>query len=173
MSLDQGNTKAIVLLSLFSSIIYVSQIVLSFIPNVNIVTLLFVVYTFNLGIKKTFVVLVVFNTLMGITYGFGYWIIGYFWIYGTLIILTRILMTVIKDNVVLWSLFGLIFGFLFGFLFAINDYYFVGVSLKAYYLKGIPYDIIHGFSNMLALLFLFNPLNNVIKRGVNKERIFT
>lgn len=163
MSSDLAHTKSIILLALFSSIIYVSQIVLSVLPNVNVVTLLFIVYTYNIGIKKTLVILFTFNILMGITYGFGYWIIGYFWIFGILIVLTSLSKRIIKDNVILWSLFGLTFGFLFGFLFAINDSYFVGVNLIAYYIKGIPFDLIHGFSNLLAILLLFEPLNNVLK----------
>lgn len=166
MSSDSVRTRNIIILALFSSIIYVSQIVLSFIPNVNVVTLLFILYAYNIGIKKTLVILFSFNILMGITYGFGYWIIGYFWIYGILIILTYLLKPLIKANVVLWSLFGLSFGLLFGFLFAINDSYFVGVNLIAYYIRGIPFDIIHGFSNLLAILFLFEPLNNVLKQNL-------
>lgn len=162
MSSDSVRTKNLILLALFSSIVYVSQIVLAFIPNVNVVTLMFIVYSYNIGIKKTLIILVVFINLMGITYGFGYWIIGYYWIYGVLIILTRLLKVFIKDNLILWSLFGLLFGFLFGFLFAINDHYFIGVNLMAYYIRGIPFDVIHGFSNMIAILFLFKPLNNVI-----------
>ena len=164
MSSDSEHIKSLILLSLFSSIIYVSQIVLSFIPNVNVVTLLFIVYTYNIGIKKTLVILFTFNILMGITYGFGYWIIGYFWIYGTLVILTGLFKKIIKDNVILWSLFGLLFGLLFGFLFAVNDSYFVGVDLIVYYIRGIPFDLIHGFSNLIAVLLLFEPLNKVLNR---------
>lgn len=166
MSSNSGHTKNIVLIALFSAIIFVSQIVLASVPNVNVVTLLFIVYTYNLGFKKTYLILFVFNVLMGITYGFGYWIIGYFWIYGILIILSKIFTKLFKDNSLQWSLFGLFYGFLFGFLFAINDSYFVGVNLIAYYIRGIPFDIIHGFSNMLALLFLFTPLNNIITKEI-------
>ena len=167
MNSDSKHTKTIVLLALLTSIIYVSQLVLSILPNVNVVTLLLIIYTLNFGIRKTFIISCSFNILMGITYGFSYWIIGYFWIYGLLIILSSLLDRIISRNLILWSFFGLLFGLLFGFLFAINDHYFIGVNFIAYYLRGIPFDIIHGFSNMITILVLFNPLNNVINKGLN------
>ena len=155
MNSDYKHTKDLVLISIFGVLLFVMQLVLSFIPNVNVVTMLICLYVYILGGRKTFIILIVFITISGFYYGFGHWHLGYLWIYSILIILTVIFKILFKYNVIGLSILGFIFGLLFGFLFAINDSILINVDLWVYYLKGVPFDLIHGFSNMLAILLLF------------------
>lgn len=164
MSLDWVHTKRITTLALFSAVIYASQVVLSGLPNVNVVTMFFVLYIYIVGYKDTTIILFVFTFLMGITYGFGYWLLGYIWIYSILLVGTSIVKRYLGVNIYVLSIWGLLFGLLFGFLFAVHNHIIVGIDLIPYYISGIWFDVVHASSNLLAILFLLNPLLRVVQQ---------
>jgi len=151
------------MIALLSAIMYVSQVVLSFIPNVNVITLLFVLYIYLVGYRKTTVILVVFTFLMGITYGYGFWLLGYLWIYSILLIVTVIIKKLYGAHSLTLSVLGGLFGFLFGFLFAVHNHFFLGIDIVPYYINGLWFDVIHACSNFIAISLLFTPLYKNIK----------
>ena len=69
-------TREIVTMGILSAILLAAQVSLGFLPNIELVTLLLIVYTLVLK-KKVFFVIYVFVLLEGMIYGFGLWWINY------------------------------------------------------------------------------------------------
>lgn len=154
--------KDIVLIGLLSSTLTSGKLVLSFIPNVEIVTLLFILYTIVFGIKNTLFVSVIFSATEVAIYGLNIWSIFYFIVWPLLIISTYIISKKFKSEYT-FAVVALIFGLSFGFIAAIIESLFFGISFGiAYFIRGIVFDIVHGVSNFIVVLLLFNPLKRVL-----------
>ena len=63
-------TREIVTMGILSAVLLAAQVSLGFLPNIEIVTLLIIVYTLVIK-KKVFFVIYVFVLLEGLIYGFG------------------------------------------------------------------------------------------------------
>ena len=152
--------KEITLLSMMSAIIFVAQVALRFIPNVELVSLLIILYTLVFK-KKTLYIIYVFVILEGLLYGFGLWWFSYLYVWTILFIIVMIFRK--SSNVFLWTIISGIYGLSFGAFFTI-PYFFMGgfPSAFAYWVNGIPFDIIHCISNIIVTLILFKPLYSLI-----------
>ena len=76
-------TKDLAVMGVMAAIVFISQVALSFLPNIELVTLLFILYTLVIG-RKVFGVVYAFVFLEGITYGFGLWWINYLYVWTVL-----------------------------------------------------------------------------------------
>ena len=65
-------TREIVIYGILSAVLLAAQVSLGFLPNIEIVTLLILVYTFVFR-KKVFFIIYIFVFLEGLIYGFGLW----------------------------------------------------------------------------------------------------
>lgn len=165
--------KDITLIGMLSSILFALQYILQGIPNVELVSLLILVYTCVLK-RKTLLIISVFVLLEGFFYGFGTWFIGYLYVWFLLYLLGRLLC---RNNNPLnlpsltWALTSGAFGLSFGALFSLISF-FMGVrsgglsgglnSAFANWVSGIIFDLIHGASNFFVALFLFKPSYKVL-----------
>ncbi len=163
--LPMNKTFRIAIISLFSAILVVLQIALAPIPNVETVTILFLIYGLVLPLSDNLLIVFVFSTLQALVWGFGEWTIGYYWIWGLWTILIAVLKPYFKDNLFSWAATTCVFGLSFGALFAINYGIFYGINFTfAYWIRGIGFHIVHGISNYLITLILFNPLLKTFKK---------
>lgn len=170
--------KELILFGMLGGIVSLSQIALSFIPNVETVTLFIIIFSLIYREKTLFVVFV-FVSVMGIVYGFGLWWWGYLVIWPLLCVLTVKLRRILLKSSLIMSVYSGLFGLLFGAFFAIPYAVFGGINAGiAYWVSGIPYDIIHGVGNYFIMLvlgeFLFKLINRLNKRYIcsvelNKE----
>lgn len=76
-------TREIVTMGILSAVLLAAQVSLGFLPNIEIVTLLIIVYTLVLR-KKVFFVIYVFVLLEGLIYGFGLWWLNYLYVWRSL-----------------------------------------------------------------------------------------
>ncbi|SHO50720.1 hypothetical protein [Anaerocolumna xylanovorans] len=165
--------KNITLIGMLSSILFALQYILQGIPNIELVSLLVLVYTCVLK-RKTLLIITVFVLLEGLFFGFGTWFIGYLYVWFLLYLLGRILC---RNNNPLnlpsltWALVSGAFGLSFGALFAPISFFMVLTSSGfsgglqnafAYWMSGIIFDLIHGVSNFFVALFLFKPSYKVL-----------
>lgn len=154
--------KDIVLIGILSATITAGKLALSFIPNIEIVTLLFIVYTLVFGYRKTLFVSLIFATTEIFIYGFNTWLIVYYFIWPFLILLTQLMKKVIKSEYG-YAVLGAIFGYTFGFFFAIGESLFYGIAYGlAYWIRGLLFDLVHGTSNFIIILILLNPLKSLL-----------
>ena len=116
--------KELVLFSIFASIMFLGQYFFQFIPNVEVVSLFIIVLSIVYE-RKVLYSITLFIMLMGITYGFGLWILGYIIIWPLLSLITVLLKEYLIGNYLRLSLYSGGFGFLFGFFYA-SIYFFIG-----------------------------------------------
>ncbi len=161
--------KDITLIAILSASLTAGKLVLSVVPNVEIVTFLLIVFTVLFGLKRAMMTAVVFVTTEIFIYGFGTWILGYYILWPTLIVITTILHKRFESEYVFAGLAS-VFGFTFGLFFALFESIFYGIAYAIpYWISGIPFDIVHGVSNFIIVLILYKPLTKTI--SVAKERM--
>lgn len=144
------------------ALMYASQVILSFIPNVHLVAL-FIIVTCLLFGWEAFYPVIVFILLEGITYGFGLWWFSYLYVWPILVLIVNLLRK--NESVFFWAAVAAVHGLAFGALCSI-PYFFLGGPAMAfsYWVAGIPFDIVHCISNFAVTLILLKPLTSVIKR---------
>ncbi len=153
-------TKDIVLIGIMLSIIEVVKFSLSAIAGVELVTLLFIIYTLFFR-KKMVYVLPAFYLIEGILFGFGTWWFAYIYIWAILVLLVYLFRK--NQSVWFWSILSGIFGLSFGFLCSFVYIAIGGMNMAiTWWIAGIQTDIVHGISNFFVCLVLFKPLNRVI-----------
>lgn len=158
-------TKAVARVGILSAILVVSQVVLSPLPNVELVTLLFYLYAISLPLQESLLTVVVFSTIEMLIWGAGEWVIGYYWIWGLWVIIVYLLKNIIKDNNYIWALVHGIWGLSFGFLFAINYGIFYGFNFTiAYWIRGIPFDVVHSISNYTVAMVTVPAIREALRR---------
>jgi len=161
--------RKLVLLALLAASALALQIALAFIPNVELVTLWFLVIGLTLSFKESLIVVFVFTLLEALVWGFGDWVLGYLWIWTIWMILVRLFKPILKDKTQFWALLGASFGFAFGFLFAVQHALLYGLNMGiVYWIRGISFDIIHAFSNYSLILILFTPISKVFNNLLRK-----
>ena len=155
-------TRDLVIIAMMAAILFVVQVALSFIPNIELVTLLVMIYTLVLG-RKTIFAIYVFALLEGLFYGFGIWWFMYLYVWTILYIIVRIFRK--QENIVIWSLLGGAFGLSFGAMCSIPYFIAGGIGAGiAWWIAGLPYDILHGIGNFVVILVLFKPIRSVIEK---------
>lgn len=157
--------KDIALIGVMTATLEVGKQAIAFLPNIEIVSLLIILYTLFFG-KKTIFAILTFILIEGCLYGFGIWWIMYCYSWPLLSFLTGLLKK--HDSPIVYAMLSGIFGLFFGALCAI-PYLFAGGWKTAFtwWVAGIPYDILHCIGNFVLCLILFKPLHhilNIIKR---------
>lgn len=152
----------IVTLGLLSAILLIGQLGMSFLPNIEPVTVLLIVYTLVYQ-KKVFPVIYAFVLMEGLIFGFGIWWISYLYIWSILALIVLFFRK--NSSVIIWAVIAGAFGLLFGALCAIP--YLIsggpGAAL-AYWAAGIPYDILHCAGNFVLTLVLFRPISYIMNK---------
>lgn len=158
--------KEIALIGIMSAILVAVQVALSFLPNIELVSLLIIIYTLVFG-RKTLYIIYVFVALEGIIYGIGLWWINYLYIWTILYIIVMLLRK--QNSPYIWVTISGFFGLIFGALCAIPNLFISGIGAAiSYWIAGIPFDIIHAVGNFAVALLLFHPLYRVLD-GINKR----
>jgi energy-coupling factor transport system substrate-specific component len=159
---NEMRVRDIVLIGLLSASVTAGKLALSFLPNIEIVTLLFMVFAISLGVKRSLLIAIVFVTTDIFLYGFSTWVIGYYIAWPLLVFIAAFAGKKLKSEYGYAIVAGL-FGLFYGLLFAVVESFFYGPAYGlAYWIKGLTFDFVHGASNFIIVLFLFKPLQKVL-----------
>ncbi|MGI6110402.1 MAG: hypothetical protein ACOYB8_11245 [Eubacteriaceae bacterium] len=161
--------REIVLLSLCSAILLVVHVAFSFLPNIELVTPLILIYTLVFR-KQIFYIIYLYALLTGLIWGFGIWWINYLYVWSVLAIIVLLLKK--NESVVVWSVIAALFGLCFGALCAI-PYWIAGgwAAAVSYWIAGIPFDLIHCAANFVVTLLIFKPVYSVCTKMYAKTMI--
>lgn len=144
---------------------------LEFIPNVEMVTLLFILFSIYYG-KRVILVSFAFTALETFVWGISTWNVMYLYIWPLLIII--VCLSREHGSYIFYALLSAFYGLFFGALCSI-PYFFIGgpVMMFNWWISGIPYDILHCISNFILCLILFKPLSSALAKisRLNKNRI--
>lgn len=154
-------TKEVCLYGLLGALMFALKFAMSSLPNIEPVSLLLISFAVTFGVKAIYPLLV-YIILEMLIYGFGFWSIGYLYIWPVLVITALLIKKVVK-NPFLWAcvsgIFGLIFGALYIPLYIISGGFTFAITWWA---SGLPYDFIHCVSNFILCSILLNPITNAL-----------
>ncbi|MDD3174048.1 MAG: hypothetical protein PHF63_10450 [Herbinix sp.] len=163
-------TKDVVIIGMMSAILITFQVALSFIPNIELVSLLIILYTLIFD-KKTLYIIYVFVALEGIIYGFGLWWFNYMYVWTVLYFIVSLFRKL--SSPFYWAVISGAFGLGFGALCSIPYFIFGGIASGfAYWVAGIPYDIPHCIGNLTLALILFRPLYYILDK-INRQFLYS
>ena len=154
---SRNSIRDLSILAVFAAMMIALQVGLSFLPNVELVTLLIILATCYMGAKSLLSV-AVFVLVEGLIYGFHIWWINYLYIWPLLVILVLLFRKF--GNTILWAILAGIYGLLFGTFCSIPYFLTGGIGAGfGYIVAGIPFDLVHCVSNFVLTLLLFKPLS--------------
>lgn len=160
---QKGKTtiRDIALIAVWAALTFAVKLVLAPIANVELVSLLLTVFTVVMGLERGVCAALVFTTLTVFEctyYGAGDWIVLYYINWPLLTLMTKVFLRKTSGEIRAAVLLGL-----FGLLFDVPS---AGIKLvlfgpayaAAYFISGIPFDVVHGAANFITALFLYRPL---------------
>lgn len=149
-------------MGVLTALLFMGQVVMSFLPNLEIVSLLILLYTIFFG-KKVFWMIYGFVFLEGFLYGFGMWWFQYLYIWSILAMVALLLRH--NTSVLFWSIVSGFFGLSFGALCTL-PYLITGGPAAAfsYWVSGLGFDLTHCIGNVVLCLVLFKPLYALLQK---------
>lgn len=158
-----SKTRGLVTAAFLAAVLTASKYALDFLPNIELVSLLIILYTLEYP-KLVFPAVYTYLLVYGALNGFGLWWFPQLYIWAILIVLARLARQ--NRSVLLWALFSGIFGLCYGALYAVAHAVVAGpAGGAAYWIAGIPFDLLHGAGNFIAALLLFRPLRACLQRA--------
>lgn len=159
------------LFAMFAAMMFMSKIMLEFLPNVHLLGMFTVLLT-SVYRKKALIPIYLFVLIEGIYAGFALWWVPYLYIWT---VLWGFAMLVPKDcdkkyMISVYPLICSLHGFLYGTLYAPFQALAFSLSFKqtvAWIAAGLPWDVVHGISNFFVG-FLIYPLRKLLKNQTNK-----
>lgn len=171
----QNNRRKITVLDLalmgvMAAVLVVCKEILSFLPNIELVSLLIILFTLFFEWRILFVV-PVFVLVDGCIYGMGLWWIMYLYTWPLLALLAYLNRR--QESVWFWSILSAFFGLFFGLLCAI-PYVVIGTvdngirgGLYAgftWWVAGIRYDVVHCIGNFVLMFVLYHPVRRALQK---------
>lgn len=168
MNVRQKNLERLRLVAIFAmlgAIMFVSKLVMEFLPNIHLIGALTMVYTIVYR-AKALIPLYVFVFLTGLYGGFGPWWIPYLYVWTVLWAVTMLLPKKMKPGIAVpvYMVICALHGLLFGVLYAPAQALLFGLNFKqtvAWVAAGLPFDVIHAVGNF-AVAMLVLPLSRTL-----------
>ena len=155
-------TLELVILALLGALLFVAQVALASLPNIEIVSLLVYLYAKIYG-KKALVPVYIFALLEGLLYGFTIWWVTYLYVWAILVFLSII--TKHESSTFVCAAVTSLFGLAFGLLCTIPTLIIGGPGAAVtFFINGLPFDITHFAGNLTAALVLYYPLYTLMRR---------
>lgn len=145
---------------------YVSKIIMEWIPNVHLLGTLTIAYTLVYR-RKALYPIYVYVFLNGALGGFNAWWIPYIYIWTILWAVTMLLPKQMSKRVssIIYMMVCAMHGFCFGILYAPAQALMFGLSFEAtlaWIASGLPFDVIHGISNFFCGMLIM-PIVSVLR----------
>ena len=161
------STADIALVGMMVAVIEACKFPMAALPNIELTSFWVILFALTFG-RRIYLVVPVFTFLEGMIYGFGMWWFMYLYAWPALALVTRLLRKM--DSPLNWAMvsgsFGLLFGALcsipYGILGAVDG---LGSGLRAafaWWVAGIPFDLIHGAFNFALMLALYRPMRRAM-----------
>ena len=162
--------RDITLIGMMIAIIEVCKVALAGIPNIELTSFWIIIFTLFFG-EKILYAIPAFICIEGCMYGIHLWWIMYLYAWPLLALITWICRK--QQSVWFWSIVSGVFGLMFGFLCSF-PYVVIGIvdggirnglyAGFAYWIAGIPFDIIHCIGNFVIMLVLYKPIRMAMKK---------
>ena len=160
-----------IIFAMLGAIMFASKVIMEALPNMHLLGTLVVTYTVVYR-RRALIPIYIYVLLNGIYGGFSLWWVPYLYIWtilwGMAMLIPKGLSK--KAKCVIYPIISCIHGFAYGSLYAPAQALMFGLDFEgmiAWIIAGLPFDAIHGISN-LAAGFLILPLSELIDK-LNKN----
>ena len=166
MKANSLTVREICLFGILGSLTFAAKYVMSWMPNIEPVSLMVMLFAVTFGIKALFPVYL-YVLLEILFYGLGTWNFCYLYVWAVLTVLALVMKKM--EHPLGWAMLSGIFGLFFGALCGIVDIFIGGFGYAlSKWVSGIPFDLAHCAGNFVIALLLFAPmrtlLDNLYKR---------
>lgn len=156
-----------VVFAMLATMMFVSKLAMELLPNMHLIGVLTVIYTVVYR-KRALIPIYLYVLMNGIYAGFSMWWVPYTYIWtilwGVVMLLPRRMSE--RTARIVYPVVCSLHGFLYGTLYAPAQALMFGLDFRgmlAWIAAGIPFDVIHGISN-LAVGMLILPLTKLLSR---------
>lgn len=152
----------IVVIAMLSSIVFVLEQALSFLPNIQLTVLLFIVYTKVLGAKKTLIIVLIHTLFDNLYMGSMNPYISVPMLIAWMLI--PILLSIFKKFNSIYFLIGFafVFGFLYGWVMMVGSILQFNFPVIPYLISDLPFELLMAVSGSLSVLILYKPLTKFL-----------
>ena len=160
--------REMVLFALLGAMTFAAKYVMSFLPNIEPVSLMVMLFAVVFGWKWVYPVYL-YVVMEILFYGISLWNINYLYIWAVLAVAARLFRDM--KHPLGWALLSGTFGLLFGALCGIVDVFIGGLGYAvSKWISGIPFDLMHGAGNFFIALVLFKPLGKLMETQYAKMK---
>ena len=166
MKANSLTIREICLFGILGALTFGAKYVMSWMPNIEPVSLMVMLFAVTFGIKGLFPVYL-YVLLEILFYGLGSWNINYLYVWAILAILALVMRKM--ETPLGWAMLSGVFGLFFGALCGIVDIFIGGFGYAlAKWISGIPYDLMHCGGNFVIALLLFDPMRKLLAKLYKK-----
>ena len=160
------SVREMVLFAILGALTFAAKYVMSFLPNIEPVSLMVMLFAVVFGWKWVYPVYL-YVVLEILFYGISLWNINYLYIWAVLAVASIFLRKM--QQPLLWAMLSGVFGLMFGALCGIVDIFIGGFGYAvSKWVSGIPFDIMHCAGNFVMALLLFGPLRKLLESQYEK-----
>ena len=164
---DKLSVKEMCVYSMLGTIMFLSKLIMEFLPNIHLVGTLIVAYTLVYRVKAL-IPLYIYVVLTGIYAGFNMWWVPYLYIWAILWLAVMLLPKGMKPKTgaIVYPIVACLHGLLYGTLYAPAQALMFGFGWGQTLTligAGLYFDLIHGIGN-LVLGFLIYPLARLLTK---------
>lgn len=147
---------------MFTALLIIGKEAMSFLPNIEPVTLLLLLLAERYRFKALLPVYA-FVLVEGFIYGIHTWFFAYLYVWTIWVLLVIALRRL--SHFVFWAIAAAVYGLLFGTLCSIPTFVTLGVAGGvAEIVGGLSFDITHCIGNFVMVLLLYTPLKMLLDR---------
>ena len=162
------SVRELVIFALLGAMTFAAKYVMSFLPNIEPVSLMVMLFAVVFG-KKWVYPTYLYVALEILFYGISLWNLNYLYVWAVLAVAAGLLKSM--DAPLGWALVSGVFGLLFGVLCGIVDVFIGGFGYAVTkWISGIPFDIAHCAGNFFMALVLFRPLRQLLEKQYRKMK---
>ncbi len=157
--------KEICLIAILSTILFIQEQLLTFIPNVQFTFLLLILFSRKFEFYKTTIIVIIHVLLDNIVMGSLSIVFTPFMFLG-LFLIPLLMNTLFKkiNNPIFLALISILFSLLYCWIFIIPNYLFYKINPLAYLISDVPFEIIFAFWNFFSILILYAPCKKVLDK---------
>lgn len=158
--------KDLTLIVVATSILFVQQMALSFIPNIQLSVLLVILYTRLFGFRKTVLIVTIHVIIVNLFSPLGPVLpVLLPAMYIAWLLIPVLLSTIFKtlDNAIGLAIFAFIYGFVYGWIFIPFNVWLLDAPFLPYLLADLPFEVMMAVANFLSVLWLYQPLKKALQ----------
>lgn len=154
--------REVALFGVLGALTFGLKVAMSFLPNIEPVSLLVMLYAAVFGRKCLFPIYL-YVVMEILFYGIQLWNINYLYVWAVLALIAWLMRN--QTSPLVWALVSGVYGLLFGLLCAPVYVFIGGFGFAAsWWISGIPFDVMHCAGNFAMALVLFVPLRRLLAR---------